>query len=163
MSSSISEAKHTTSFFWRGRSKTRPSRSRISRRSHLKLKLYPLAQSVFLSVQSCNEPLFTNVQCELPLSEISVPVLESLISYLVVVCRSIWFRPDGTRPESLVGLSFLGCSRLLRSLRRSPCRLLLAGLSLRLLQRQRTSMECAKVSRSRLAAVDRTPNTFYGN
>src|SRR2546425_10806666 len=107
--------------------------------------------------------MITNVQCELRLSEISVHVLETLIFYLVAVCLWRWFRQDGIRPEYSADPSSLVHSRLLRSLRRSPCRLPLAGLSLRLLLRRRTSMEWATVSRSRPVAVYRTPDTSYGS
>src|SRR2546425_7862403 len=107
--------------------------------------------------------MITNVQCELRLSEISVHVLESLIFYLVAVCLWRWFRQDGIRPEYSADPSSLGHLRLLRSLRRSPYRLPLAGLSLRLLLRRRTSTVWAMVSRSHLVVVCLTPDIFYGN
>src|SRR5438445_9005450 len=82
--------------------------------------------------ERCEYPkrVITNAQSALLLSAVSVPVLEILISYRVMACRWIWFRQDGSRQGSSAGLSCAGYQRLLRSLRRSPCRLPLAGLSL---------------------------------
>src|SRR2546425_7973384 len=115
--------------------------------------------------ERCESPkrVITNAQSELLLSAVSVPVSENLISYRVMVCRWRLFRQDGIRPGSSAGLSCPGYRRLLRSLRHSPCRLLLTGLSLRLLPRRRTSTVWAMVSRSRPVATYRIPDTFYGN
>src|SRR5437899_1601834 len=115
--------------------------------------------------ERCESPkrVITNAQSALLLSAVSVPVSEILISYRVMICRWRLFRQDGIRPESSAGPSSLAHSRLLRSLRRDPCRLLLIGLSLRLLPRRRTSMVWAMVSRSRPAAAYRTPDTSDGN
>src|SRR3989442_6999086 len=92
--------------------------------------------------ERCESPkrVITNAQSELLLSAVSVPVSEILISYRVMVCRWKWFRQDGSRPGSSAGLSCPGYRRLLRSQRRNPCRLPLAGLSYRLLLHRKTSM-----------------------
>src|SRR2546428_12810867 len=114
--------------------------------------------------ERCEYPkrVITNARSALLLSAVSVPVLEILISYRVTVCRWIWFRQDGIRPGSSAGLSCPGYRRLLRSQRRNPCRLPLAGLSWRLLLHRKSSMVCATESQYQLVVVCLIPGFLYG-